>query len=73
MHCAFCVGRIRTPRQKKENKMEKTEKIYTFRIPTILLDALHEIAAGQDLRANQLIRRVLREFVASEGARKEVK
>ena len=55
--------------------MEKTEKIYTFRIPVTLLDSLHEIAAGQDLRANQLIRRVLREFVAGVGGadQKEVK
>ena len=61
--------------KRKKTKMEKTEKIYTFRIPVTLLDSLHEIAAGQDLRANQLIRRVLREFVAGVGGadQKEVK
>ena len=50
--------------------MEKTEKIYTFCIFVTLLDSLHEIAAGQDLRANQLIRRVLREFVSEQQQQK---
>ena len=49
----------------KDADMQKSEKIYTFRIPTHLLDALHEIAAAQDLRVNQLIRRALKEFVVS--------
>ena len=47
--------------------MEKTEKIYTFRIPVTLLESLHEIAAAQDLRINQLMRRVLKEFVAQQS------
>lgn len=51
--------------------MQKTDKIYTFRLPVDLLDALREIAEQRDLRINQLMRRVLREFV--EGAQKEVK
>ena len=48
--------------------MQKTDKIYTFRLPVDLLDALREIAEQRDLRINQLMRRVLREFVASESA-----
>ena len=43
--------------------MQKTDKIYTFRLPADLLDALREIAEQRDLRINQLMRRVLREFV----------
>ena len=46
--------------------MEKTEKIYTFRIPAPLLESLHIIADAQDLRINQLMRRVLKEFVESQ-------
>ena len=45
------------------NKANNADKIYTFRLPATLLETLHEIAATQDLRVNQLIRRVLREFV----------
>lgn len=43
--------------------MEKTEKIYTFRIPVELLVELHRLASAQDLRVNQLIRRTLRDMV----------
>lgn len=45
----------------------KTEKIFTFRIPSDLLEAGHKLAEGQDLNLAQLMRRLLKEAVAVAG------
>ena len=45
----------------------KTEKIFTFRIPTTLLEAGHVLAESQDLTLAQLMRRLLHEAVLKAG------
>ena len=45
----------------------KTEKIFTFRIPTTLLKAGHVLAESQDLTLAQLMRRLLHEAVLKAG------
>lgn len=44
----------------------KEDKSFTFRIPATLLDALHAIAAEQDLSVAQVVRKAMREFVLSQ-------
>ena len=54
--------------------MKVEDKSFTFRLPSALFDAAADIAARDDLSVAQLLRRVLREFVAGVGAdQKEVK
>ena len=48
--------------------MKVEDKSFTFRLPSALLDVLQTAAARDDLSVAQLVRRVLREFVASEVA-----
>jgi predicted HicB family RNase H-like nuclease len=45
----------------------KTEKIFTFRIPTTLLEAGHVLAESQGLTLAQLMRRLLHEAVLKAG------
>ena len=45
----------------------KTEKIFTFHIPSDLLEAGHALAAAQDLTLAQLMRRLLKDAVAKES------
>ena len=49
------------------------DKSFTFRLPEGLWSAIQHLAKSQDLSAAQLVRRVLKEFVADIGVgQKEV-
>lgn len=45
----------------------KTEKTFTFRIPTELLDKAHKEAAALDLTVAQLMRRLIKDFLEAQN------
>jgi len=45
--------------------MKQDEKTFTFRIPCDLLDNLHKYADENDMSVAQVVRKVVRDFVAS--------